>query len=482
MPSSTTRIRARQIIAFQDGRHCLLEDGEVVLEGEQVAYVGPAYSGRVDQEIDARRQLVTPGLINAHCHVTTPASRSFREDGGNPLFYMSGLYEYLPLTWTMPPGDAAICAEAALIELLRNGSTTALVLGTSIPEQVAAIAGRLGMRLYLSPGYRSATWQVEDGVRVVYTDDEAAGRAGLKRNVELFGGLDRTQGDLVRLFLGPLQADTCSPDLLRSTAAASRELSALVQIHAAQSLVEFQEIRRRQGLSPIQLLDSVGLLGPHLSVAHCIFVAGHSWTATPPESDLQLLADSGTHVAHCPGVFARSGVALETLARYRRQGISLALGTDSFPQDQIQEMRLAALLAKVLERDARVASASEVFGLATLGGADLLQRPDLGRIAPGCQADLLFFDLERVNLVPSRDPLRTLVYSASGADLGRVMVAGQTVVEAGRVLGADERAVASAFEGVAARLMATVPRVDWAGRDLEAVAPLSLPRFDAQRT
>jgi cytosine/adenosine deaminase-related metal-dependent hydrolase len=279
------------------------------------------------------------------------------------------------------------------------------------------------------------------------------------------------------VFLGPLQVDTCSPELLRRTAAAARDSGALVQIHAAQSLVEFQEIRRRHGLSPVQLLAEVGLLGPHVSLAHCIFVGGHSWTATPVENDLALLADSGAHVAHCPTVFARGGVAMESLTRYLRAGVSLALGTDSFPQDIVQEMRSAALVSKILERDARAASAAEVFGLATLGGANLLQRSDLGRIAPDCQADLLFFDLERVNLHSARDPLRTIVYSASGADLARVMVAGRTVVERGRVLGADEAAVATAFEEVSARLYSTLPQIDWAGRGLEQIAPASLPAW-----
>jgi 5-methylthioadenosine/S-adenosylhomocysteine deaminase len=476
--SDRVRIRAHQIVAFQDGRHRLLEDGDVVLEGERILYVGRAFPGEVAQEIDARRQLVTPGLINCHTHVTTPASRSFREDGGNPLLHMSGLYEHLPITWTMPPEDAAICAEAALIELLRNGSTTALVLGTSIPEEVAGIAARLGIRLYLSPGYKSASWYVQEGVRVAYTADEAGGLAGLERNVALLRSLDRSHGDLVRLFLGPLQIDTCSPELLRRTAAAARELGALVQIHAGQSLVEFQEIRRRHGLTPIQFLDSVGLLGPRLSVAHCIFVAGHSWTATPAENDLELLADSGTFVAHCPNVFARGGVVMESLARYLGRGVKLALGTDSFPQDLIQEMRVASLLCKVLERDARVATAAQLFDLVTVGGADLLGRSDLGRLAPGCQADLLFFDLDRVNLHSARDPLRTLVYSATGADVCRVMAAGRTVVERGRVLGADESAVAVAFDGVARRLLAQLPQVDWAGRDLEQIAPSSLPPWD----
>ncbi|SRR5579884_2481214 len=476
--AAETLIRTAQMIAYQEGvGHALLAPGALVVRGDRVAWVGPPEAAPPCAEtLDAGQVLVTPGFVNAHAHVTTPVTRSFREDYRNRALYMSGLYELLPLSWAMTPDDAAISAEATFVELLRSGTTTVVVLGTGIPERVAEIAARLGIRVYLAPGYRSADWRVgPSGREVVYTHDEARGLRELERSVAFVRDAAGAYGGLVHGFLGPLQVDTCSPALLRRTRAEADRLGTIVQIHAAQSLQEFQEIQRRQGRTPIEALHDTGLCGPDVSVAHAIFRAGHSWTATPEGDDLALLAASGTFVAHCPMVFARSAVMLESLPRYLRAGVRVALGTDTMPQDLLSEMRLAAVLGKIAERDGGAASAAEVFRAATLTGAELLGRADLGRIAPGAQADLLFFDLARVTLTPSRDPLRTLVYSASPADLSRVMVAGRTVVERGRVLASDEPALAEALAAVCARLWAKLPEQDWAGRSVDALSPPSLP-------
>ncbi len=485
MPEDELLIRAAQVIAYQDGSgHVELRDGAILVRGDTIAWVGPAAEAPPAAAVlEAGTSLVTPGLINAHTHVTTPVTRSFREDRGNPLFHMSGLYEMLPVSWALPPEDAAVSAEATLIELLRGGSTTVLVMGTGNPERVAELASRLGIRAYVTPGYKSAEWRVDDsGSRVVYSESEELGARGLERNAAFVREVESTGGSLVRGLLGPLQVDTCSLDLLRQTRRVADQLGARVQIHAAQSLLEFQKMRRRYGRTPIQVLHDLGLAGPDVSIAHGIFIAGHSWTASPAEDDLELLARSGSFVVHCPMVFARSGVTLESLPRYLRAGVRVAMGTDTMPQTLLEEMRLAALLGKINERDARVPTAGDVFEAATLTGAALLGRPDLGRVAVGAKADLLFFDLERVTLTPSRDPLRTLVYSSSPADISRVMVAGRTVVENGRVLGADEAAVASRLAEAAERLWARAPTIDWAGRSVDQLSPPTLPAWDpAQR-
>ena len=479
MPS--TLVRARQVIAFQDDRgHVLLEPGALSHMGGTIRWVGPPdQAPPCERELDLGDALVTPGFVNLHTHVTTPATRSLREDQGNPLLYMSGLYELLPISWAMRPDEALVCAEATLIELLRCGSTTVLVMGTGIPEQVADLARRLGMRVYITPGYRSADWSVEpDGRHVVYTFDEARGEVGLERNLAFARGVaGGATDDLVHALLGPLQVDTCTPELLRKTRQAADRLGVPIQIHAGQSLLEFQEIRRRYGRTPVQFLHDIGLCGPDVSIAHAVFIAGHSWTATPPEDDLELLARSQTTVAHCPQVFARTGVSLESLPSYLRAGVRVALGTDTFPQDLLHEARVAALLGKVAARDARVPSAASVFAAATLAGADALGRSDLGRIAPGARADLLVWDLARVNLIPYRDPLRTLVYSGSPADLQQVIVSGEVVVEGGRVLHADEAAVSSRLADALAHLWSRLPEADPARRTVEQLSPTSLPRW-----
>src|SRR5262249_46038516 len=156
-------------------------------------------------------------------------------------------------------------------------------------------------------------------------------------------------------------------------------------------------------------LHSIGFLKEDVLLGHCVFHAHHSWTHYPYLDDLKLLADSGASVAHAPSKYAKMGIMLESLARYRELGINVALGTDPFPQDLISEMRLAGLMCRFADGSFRVGEAHDVFDAATLGGAQALGRDDLGRLAPGCCADIVIVDLSKVHFGAVRDPIKSLV-------------------------------------------------------------------------
>ena len=126
------------------------------------------------------------------------------------------------------------------------------------------------------------------------------------------------------------------------------------------------------------------------------------------------MAERGATVAHCPVVYARRNRILGSFARYRELGINVGLGTDTFPQDMIEEMRWAALGCKWIDRDANRGTARDVFNAATLGGARALGRSDIGRLAPGAKADIIIVDLHRLHSGPVDDPIKTLVYAACG--------------------------------------------------------------------
>jgi 5-methylthioadenosine/S-adenosylhomocysteine deaminase len=472
-----TLIRARYVVAFRDGGHALLEDGDVVVDGERIAYVGPRYEGPVDARVDAGNMLLTPGFLSVHCHLTNSSlTKSFLEDQGNPFQYMSGLYEYLALTETSRE-DALAAARASMLELLASGVTTFVELGAQASDGIVEMAAALGARAYVVPFYRSGRWYTPDGRRVLYEWRDDDGVPALERALEFIRTHDGSHGGRIRSFLGPAQIDTCSPALLRRTAELSRALDLPVQIHAGQAVIEFQEITRRHGRTPVEHLADVGLLGPRLIIGHCIFVSGHPQVGFPGQRDLELLAASGAHVAHCPWVFGRRGVVMHSYARYRRAGVNVALGTDTFPQDILHEMRWAAVLSKVVEGDPRVGTAADVFTSATLGGARALGRDDLGRIAVGARADLVLVRLDRLGMAPVRDPIKNLVFSATRHDIEAVFVDGRRVVSGGRVEGVDEAAVTRDLQAAAGRLWAAMPRGDWAKRTVDEISPPSFPRW-----
>jgi 5-methylthioadenosine/S-adenosylhomocysteine deaminase len=470
-----TLIAARHVVGYQGGGHRLLDNGEVVVEEDRIVYVGPRYGGTVDLRIDARDKLLIPGFITVHSHVTnSPLTKSFLEDCGNPFHYMSGLYEYLAVTETTP-ADGAIAATFSLVEMLKSGITTVVQFGSLIADRIVQIAGALGVRAYVVPAFKSGRWYTPDGRRVEYVWADDQGLPDLERAVEFVKTHTGAHDGRIRSFLGPAQIDTCTPELLRRTAERAAALDVPVTIHASQATIEFQEITRRYGRTPLELLHEVGLLDRRLIIAHCIFISGHPLVAFPGGQDLELLASSGAHVAHCPWVFGRRGILMQSYARYRRAGINIALGTDTFPQDMVHEMRQAAIFGKVAETDPRVATAADVFTSATLGGARALGRDDLGRIAVGAKADLVLVDLETLSMAPLRDPIKNLVFSASRNDIDTVMVDGRVLVRGGAVKGVDERRLARDLQGAAERMWARACAADWAQRSVDEMSAPSFP-------
>jgi cytosine/adenosine deaminase-related metal-dependent hydrolase len=241
----------------------------------------------------------------------------------------------------------------------------------------------------------------------------------------------------------PYQLDACTPELLAEAKQTACDLGVPVHLHAAQSLSEFHDCLHRHGKTPVQLLDSVGFLDERTILTHLLYTSLHEASGSPrgDASDLHIVASSGATVAHCPVVYARRNRILASFDRYRDQGINVGLGTDTFPQDMIEEMRWAALGCKWIDRDANRGTARNVFNAATLGGAQALGRSDIGRLAPGAKADIIIVDLHNLHTGPVDDPIKTLVYAAAGGDVETVIVDGRTVLVGGKAPGIDEAAL-----------------------------------------
>jgi cytosine/adenosine deaminase-related metal-dependent hydrolase len=274
--------------------------------------------------------------------------------------------------------------------------------------------------------------------------------------------------------MAPAQVDTCTADLFVDATAAAHELGVPVQTHASQSVVEYREMFRRHGLSPVGWLHSLGVLGPHFIIGHAIFLDHHSWIRGPEPGDLDLIAETHTSVAHCPNQFARGGMALEHFGRYVRRGVNMGIGTDTFPHNMIDEMRWAVVVAKLASGDVGSTSLGEVLDAATVGGARALGRDDIGRLAPGCKADLVLVDLDHPQMRPMRDPLKSLVFSALERPIAQVYVDGRQVVRDGRVLTIDVEANLAELAAGQARGMRGIPERDWAQRSPEEAFPMSL--------
>jgi 5-methylthioadenosine/S-adenosylhomocysteine deaminase len=180
-------------------------------------------------------------------------------------------------------------------------------------------------------------------------------------------------------------------------------------------------------------------------------------------------------VVHAPYKYAKMGVQFESFERYRALGINLALGTDTYPQDLIHEMRWAALMCRMADGSFRVGRPQDVFDAATLGGARHLGRDDLGRLAPGAKADIIVVDLRHLHYGAVHDPIKALVECGTGRDVETVIVDGQTLVEQGRAVRVDESALLRDVQAEGERLWKAIPQWHWSGRPLDDIVPPSYP-------
>jgi cytosine/adenosine deaminase-related metal-dependent hydrolase len=475
--TTTTCIRnAACVIAWDaaNQRHAYLMGGDVAFSGDTLSYVGTHYDGAADTVVDGTDMMVMPGLIDLHSHPSTePFFRGVREEHGVPAMYMSGLYER-SVAFQPDPKARKAGKQVAFCEMLLSGVTSVADL-SSIDEGWIDIAAQSGLRVFLAPSYASARWHLENGWALKYRWDEAAGRRGLDAALALIEQAAAHPSNRLSGIVSPAQIDTCTEDLLRDSFAAAEARDVPLTVHCAQSVNEFQIMVDRHGKSPIQFARDLGILSPRTVLGHAMFIDEHSWIRWHTHTDLATLVETGTNVAHCPSPFARYGHTLEDFGRYRRAGVNLGIGTDVAPHNVIEEMRLAAILARVSARDITTTSVGTLFHAATVGGAEALGRHDLGRLAIGAKADLVLVDMANPWMRPARDPLRSLVFTAADRAVRTVFVHGRKVMDDGRVLTMDhEVALAEVAEGQQ-RMLRDSPSRDWAGRSAEEISPLSLP-------
>jgi 5-methylthioadenosine/S-adenosylhomocysteine deaminase len=474
---SVTVIRnADWIVAFDAGaKSHTYAQGDVAFAADSLVHVGGAYAGEAAREIDGRGFMVMPGLVNIHSHpASEPLNKGWNDEIGSPKLYNSSLYEIMLL---FRPDAAGVKAAftVALCEALLSGVTTLVDLSVAHEGWVELMAAS-GMRGVLAPMYRSARWGTENGHVVKYDWDEAAGRRGMEQAFAVVAAARSHNSGRLSGMIAPAQIDTCSPELIRDSYAEAVRQKLPFQIHAAQSTVEFHEITRRHGMTPIEWLDSLGVLGPQTIIGHGIFLDHHSTTNWPKRDDLGTILARGASIAHCPTVFIRRGITMQTVGGYIRRGVNIGIGTDTFPHNMIEEMRNALYTSRIVARDPFDLRTSDIFDAATRGGAAALGRYDIGRLAPGAKADLVMIDLTAPSMRPVRDPIRSMIYASAERAVRHVFVGGEQVVADGIVTTMDLVAASAALEEAQRRLEPNVRELDWAKRSHLEISPLVYPR------
>lgn len=462
-----TRANGESTHSYQQGIDIAFADGAIT-------HVGPEYAGQADVVIDGRRVMVMPGLVNIHCHSgDEPIAKGLFEDVGTAALWGNALYEYSALINSDADAKDA-CQIVMLADLMRSGVTSYLDIAGVHPHWLS-LAAQSGMRGWLAPGFREAAWRMEGSHRLDFEWNVARGRERFQEALAFVDVARAHPSGLIDGVIAPSQIETCSEALLQEAASAARARGARITIHGAQTMAEHEELLRRTGETAPQMMERLGLLGPDLIIGHCIFLDHHSWTRQRTHRDLARLSQSGTSVAHCPVTFARSGMTLQTLGGYRRAGVNVGLGTDSYPFNMLEEMREALICSRVTAGSVFDLDTGTLFDIATTGGAKALGRDDIGRIAIGARADLVLVDLDQPTMQPVHDPLRNLIHCAAERAVRDVFIDGQQVVRDHRVLTLDVEGAVRQLQDAQKRACRVAEQGDPQRRSLAKLAPMSFP-------
>ena len=413
-----------------DPRDPLIENALVGVSGGRFVLVEAA--SRDKPQPQARRvvhlegRVITPGLVNIHTHANLTMVRGVAEDLGFAPAYTPGI----PQGHMVTPDEAIAISRLGALEALLFGST--LINDTFVHADIITPAmAEVGLRVWSCgrihdvdfSGVSTGRWEHKDGI----------GDATLGAALDLAARYDGKSNGRIGVQLAAHAPDTCSTPFLKRIGDAARANGLRVTTHLSQSKVEVARIRERDGKSPPELLDDVGLLTDTLLGVHCIHVS---------DSDIARMGRAGINVAHIAKGNA-TGATIAPTSKLRAAGAHLTLGTDNMHADMVEVMRWALAVGRIQEGSVTEDwQPSTVFQMATMAGARAMGLEDqIGSIAIGKRADLVVFDFRRPHLTPNVNPLGNLVHVAQGRDVEMVVVDGDIVVADGEPTKVDAEAI-----------------------------------------
>jgi 5-methylthioadenosine/S-adenosylhomocysteine deaminase len=406
-------------------------DCDVLIEGARVTEVGNV--GPLDQAgvtvIDGRGRALIPGLVNAHTHTYQNFLKGLSDDLGLVDWCNATLY---PMSYAIHQaqwrhGDESCgyhWASLSALEMIRGGVTCCIDMNMNMDSVfhawldsglrgVGAIA--LSDRWLPGPLRRDPQTSRAEALRLARTWHNAHSR--------------------LETVFGPSTPFLCTRELLEWARDQAEALGVGLQIHLAETRYEVAYVTEETGLPPVAYAASLGLLRPGVTAVHCVHVSDH---------EIDLLAESGATVVHCPKSNLKLGSGVAPVARMLRRGVPLALAADGAASNDVldlfEETRMAALLHKGVGEDPTAVTGRQAFRMATEGGARAAGI-DAGTIDPGKLADVALIDLDAPHLLPVHDIVNTLVYCARADDVECTIIDGQVVMRDRVVQTIDEEKV-----------------------------------------
>jgi 5-methylthioadenosine/S-adenosylhomocysteine deaminase len=433
------------VVITQNEDRQILYDGAVAIDGGAIQAIGASdeicarYAGK--KTLDGVEKAVMPGLVDTHHHCLQNFLKGSRDD--------LALEEWIDRV-SAPRIIAAVqdyregkydlqrhATRLGCVEALRSGITCLLNMEWATAPEIIDVYEELGIRAAHTLTLTDVDqWQA---CGMLLPMDEAMDLAD--------GLIERCRAsDLVSFWYGLACPNSCSRELFETVRERADGDGSRIHVHIAETEFEWDNIHELYGTTPVGFLEEIGLLGPDVLGAHCIWLS---------DEDIDVLRETGTGVSHNPECNMKVADGAAPVARMLEKGVTVSLGTDSCAvndnMDMFEAMRVAAFLQKVTTMDPSVIPAAQAFDMGTLGGAMALGLGDeIGSLEVGKRADVILVDLSRAHMRPINSILNNLVYAASAAsDVETVIVDGRVVVENRRLLTCDEQELIAAAEAFA---------------------------------
>ncbi|KWK27934.1 hydroxydechloroatrazine ethylaminohydrolase [Burkholderia stagnalis] len=430
----TLLVKHADVLVTMDDERRELRDAGLYIEDNRIVAVGPSAElpDTADEVLDLRGHLVIPGLVNTHHHMYQSLTRAVPAAQNAELFgWLTNLYRI----WAhLTPEMIEVSTLTAMAELLQSGCTTSsdhLYIypnGSRLDDSIGA-AQRIGMRFHASRGAMSVG-QRDGGLppdSVVEREPDILRDA--QRLIETYH--DEGRYAMLRVVVAPCSPFSVSRELMRDAARLAREYRVSLHTHLAENVNDIAYSREKFGMTPAEYAEDLGWVGHDVWHAHCVQL---------DDAGIGLFARTGTGVAHCPCSNMRLASGIAPVKKMRLAGVPVGLGVDGSASNDgaqmVAEVRQALLLQRVgFGPDAM--TAREALEIATLGGAKVLNRDDIGALKPGMAADFAAFDLRQPLFAGAlHDPVAALVFCAP-SQAAYTVVNGKVVVREGQLATLD---------------------------------------------
>lgn len=396
----------------------IVDKADIFIEENKIKKIGENLDQKADQVLDGENKLLTPGFVNAHTHLGMSYFRNYADD----LALMDWLEnEIWPIEAKLNAEDIYWSSLLSIIENIKSGVTSFCDMYYEM-DRVGDAAIEAGIRGVLTRGM---------------TDVDGKGEEKLQEFDDLYNNYHEKSNGRIKVVPAPHAIYTCSTEFLKEIAKRSLErYDSLIHIHLSETLTEVENSKKEYGMTPIEYVNSLGLLDSQIIAAHCVHIT---------DEEIELVKDKKFYPVYNPSSNLKLASGFTPVDKLLENNITMALGTDGDSsnnnQDFVEEMHIGGIVNKAVTMNEKAVPAIEILKMATVNGAEALGFEKLGLIKEDYLADLAIFDLESNSFTPRNNLISALVYSANSSDVESVICDGKFIMRDRELVNVDEKEV-----------------------------------------